>query len=161
MININQKVPNVTVKYVTNNEISEINFYDYLADKKAVIFGLPGAFTPTCSGSHLPSFAETVENFKQKGVDQVICLAVNDVFVLKAWAQHHKVEHKINFISDGNGSLTQALGLTLDATPFGMGIRSQRYSMYVESGVVRLLNIETSSGACTVAAAPTILGQIL
>lgn len=160
MIAVNDKVPSVRVKYIQNNDVQEINFSEYTNNKKVIVFGVPGAFTPTCSNSHLPSFAESVDAFKAKGVDEVICLSVNDVFVLKAWAQHHKVEHKINFIADGNAELTEKMGLVLDATPFGMGIRSQRYSMYIDSGVVRVLNVEPSAGACTVSAGTALIDQI-
>lgn len=160
MIAVNDEVPSVSVKYLENNEVREINFKEYTKDKKVVVFGVPGAFTPTCSNLHLPSFAEKVDAFKAKGVDEVICLSVNDVFVLAAWAQHYKVERKIKFIADGNAQLTKEMGLILDATPFGMGIRSQRYSMYIDSGVVRVLNVEPSAGACTVSAGTELINQI-
>lgn len=160
MIAINDKVPSISVKYIQNNEVLEINFREHTSNKKVVVFGVPGAFTPTCSNSHLPSFAESVDAFKAKGIDEIICLSVNDVFVLKAWAQHHKVEHKINFIADGSAELTKQMGLILDAVPYGMGIRSQRYSMYIDSGIVRVLNVEPSAGACTVSAGPILIDQI-
>lgn len=160
MIAVNDKIPAVLVKYLKNNEVEEINFRDYITNKKVVVFGVPGAFTPTCSNLHLPGFAEKVEVFKDMGINEIICLSVNDIFVLKAWAQHYKVEQKINFIADGNAELTTAMGLVLDATPFGMGVRSQRYSMYIDSGVVRVLNVEPSSGACVLSTGTTLIDQI-
>lgn len=160
MIAINDMMPDVLVKLLKGNETEEVSFKEYIGHKKVVVFGVPGAFTPTCSNSHLPSFADKVEAFKAQGVHEVICVAVNDVFVLKAWAQYHKVEQKISFIADGNGELTTAMGMVLDATPFGMGMRSQRYSMYIESGVIRILNIEPSSGACIISTGTELIDQI-
>lgn len=160
MIKVNEAVPNIGIKFIQKNDVTELNFNDYAIDKNLVVFGVPGAFTPTCSNLHLPNFANQVEDFKKKGVDAVICLSVNDAFVLRAWAIHHKVEDKLSFIADGNADLTQAMGLTLDGTPFGMGIRSQRYSMYVEKGIVRILHLESTAGACTISSASVILDQL-
>lgn len=160
MIKINDEIPSVSVKIIKNNEIKEINFREYARYKKLVVFALPGAFTPTCNNSHLPNFANQVDAFKKKSVDEVICLAVNDVFVLKFWANHHKAENKMTFMADGNADVTRALGMVLDATPFGMGIRSQRYSMYIDNGTVRILNVESSSGACILSDASVLLKQI-
>lgn len=160
MIKENDEIPSVFVKIIKNNDVKEINFKEYASDKKLVVFAVPGAFTPTCSNSHLPHFISQVDEFKKKGIDEVICLSVNDAFVLKAWAHHHKAEHKMSFIADGNADVTRALGMVLDATPFGMGVRSQRYSMYIDAGIIRIINIEPSSGACLVSNAATILKQI-
>lgn len=162
MIKINDAVPNVNVKFIqpSHDEVIEINFYEYAKDRNIVMFGFPGAFSPTCSNTHLPNVANHVDDFNKKGIDEVICLAVNDVFVLRAWASHHKVEKKLKFIADGNADLTKAMGMTYDASPFGMGIRSQRYSIYIEKGIVRLLHMESTAGACTLSNALVILDQL-
>lgn len=160
MIKINDEIPDISVKIIKNNDIKEINFKDYASYKKLVVFAVPGAFTPTCTNSHLPHFVSQVDAFKKKGVDEVICLAVNDTFVLKVWAAHHKAENKVTFMADGNADVTRALGMVLDATPFGMGIRSQRYSMYIDNGIVRILNVESSSGACIISDASVLLSKI-
>lgn len=157
MIKINDTIPDAHVKYIKNGEVIELNLLDYLKGKKVIIFAVPGAFTPTCSNAHLPSFLKDYDAYKQKGIDEIICLAVNDAFVLKAWGQQAKVDSKINFIADGNGDLTKSMGMILDATSFGMGIRSQRYSMYVDSGKVKILNFEPSTGACKISDSRTLL----
>ncbi len=160
MIKTNNELPSVSVKIIKNNDIKEINFKEYASYKKLVVFAVPGAFTPTCNNSHLPHFISQIDAFKKKGVDEIICLAVNDAFVLKVWAAHHKAENKVTFMADGNAEVTRALGMILDATPFGMGVRSQRYSMYVDNGIIRLINVEPSSGACIISDASALLSQI-
>ena len=110
--------------------------------KKVVLFAVPGAFTPTCSAAHLPGFVVHVDDIKGKGVDTVACLSVNDVFVMDAWGKASNAEH-IVMLADGNGTFTTALGLELDGTGYGMGIRSKRFAMIVDDGVVTLLNVDT------------------
>lgn len=110
--------------------------------KKVVLFAVPGAFTPTCSAAHLPGFVVHVDDIKAKGVDTVACLSVNDVFVMDAWGKASNAEH-IVMLADGNGTFTTALGLELDGTGYGMGIRSKRFAMVVDNGVVTLLNVDT------------------
>jgi glutaredoxin/glutathione-dependent peroxiredoxin len=110
--------------------------------KKLIIFGLPGAFTPTCSGKHVPGFVAHFKDFKSKGVDEIWCVSVNDAFVMGAWGKDQKAEGKVRMMADGSASWTKALGLDQDLSARGMGIRSQRYAMVVENGVVKLLNIE-------------------
>lgn len=110
--------------------------------KKVVLFAVPGAFTPTCSAAHLPGFVVHVDDIKAKGVDTVACMSVNDVFVMDAWGKASNAEH-ILMLADGNGTFTTALGLELDGTGYGMGIRSKRFAMIVDNGVVTLLNVDT------------------
>ena len=110
--------------------------------KKVVLFGLPGAFTPTCSAKHVPSYVANYDALKRKGVDDVICMAVNDAFVMKAWGKAQSTDGKVDMLADGNGDYTKALGLELDATGFGMGMRGQRFSLIVDNGVVKQVNIE-------------------
>jgi len=112
--------------------------------KKVVLFAVPGAFTPTCSVSHLPGFVVHVDDIKAKGVDTVACMSVNDVFVVDAWGKASNAEHLL-MLADGNADFTSSIGLTLDGTGFGMGTRSQRFAMVVDNGVVSLLNVDQAA----------------
>ncbi len=132
---------------------------DIVSGKKVVIFGIPGAFTPTCSNEHLPSYTKEVGAFKAKGVDDVICLATNDVFVLDAWNQATG-NAQITMLSDGNGDITRALDLGLDAGGYGMGFRTTRFAMIVENGVVKAIDVEESAVNCGVSAGPSILAKL-
>ncbi len=127
--------------------------------KKVALFSVPGAVTPTCSAKHLPGFVEHADAILSKGVNQIICLAVNDVFVMDAWGKNHGVGDKVLMLADGNGEFIDALGLELDATGFGMGMRGPRFSMIVEDGVVSVLNIE-DPGAFNVSSAEHMLTQL-
>jgi len=132
---------------------------DLFAGKKVIVFALPGAFTPTCSAKHLPGFVQHAEEIKKKGIDAIVCLSVNDAFVMGAWGEQQCVGDKVRMLADGNGEFTHALGLEMDATKFGMGKRSQRFSMLVDNGVVKELNIE-EPGAFSVSSAEHILKQL-
>jgi peroxiredoxin len=132
---------------------------DLFNGKKVVLFSVPGAYTPTCSMKHLPGYVDQAEALKGKGIDQVACLAVNDVFVMSAWGKSSSADGKVLMLADGNGEYTRALGLELDATGFGMGTRGKRFSMIVEDGVVKQLNIEPP-GEFGVSSAEAALGQI-
>ncbi len=127
--------------------------------KKIAIFGLPGAFTPTCSAKHVPGYIQHAADFKAKGVDEIWCISVNDAFVMGAWARDQKSTGIIRMMADGSASFTKALGLDADFSKFGMGTRSQRYSMLVDNGVVKQLNIE-EGGKFAVSNAETMLAQI-
>ena len=132
---------------------------DLTRGKKVVIFGLPGAFTPTCSAKHVPSYLQNIDRLKAKGVDDVICMAVNDAFVMGAWARDQKALGKIRFLADGSGQWTKALGLELDLNARGMGTRMQRFSMLVDNGTVKQVNIE-GPGKFEVSDAGTMLKQL-
>jgi peroxiredoxin len=132
---------------------------DLTRNKKVVIFGLPGAFTPTCSAQHVPSYVANIDKLKAKGVDDVICMSVNDAFVMGAWARDQKTAGKVRMMGDGSGTYTKALGLELDLVAKGLGVRCQRFSMLVDNGVVRTLNIE-APGKYEVSGAETILKQL-
>jgi peroxiredoxin len=132
---------------------------ELFAGKKIVLFSVPGAFTPTCSAKHLPGFVGHAEAIKSKGVDQIVCLAVNDVFVMDAWGKNQGVGDKVLMLADGNGEFSLALGLELDGSGFGMGTRGQRFSMIIDDGVVGELNIE-EPGAFNVSSAEHILTQL-
>jgi peroxiredoxin len=128
--------------------------------KTVVLFSVPGAFTPTCSNTHLPSYVKNISALKAKGVDTVACLAVNDVFVMDAWGKGAGAAGKVVMLADGNATYTKALGLELDASGFGMGVRGQRFAMVVKDGVVQRLMLEPSAGQCTVSGGESILGSL-
>jgi glutaredoxin/glutathione-dependent peroxiredoxin len=127
--------------------------------KKIVVFGLPGAFTPTCSAKHVPGYRDHLADFKAKGVDEIWCVSVNDAFVMGAWAKEQNTDGKVRMFGDGSGTWTKALDLEMDATAFGMGIRMKRFSMLVVDGVVKTLNIE-EPGKFEVSNAETMLTQV-
>ena len=135
------------------------NVADLTKGRKVVIFGLPGAFTPTCSAQHVPSYVANIDNLKAKGVDDVICMSVNDAFVMGAWARDQKSVGKVRMMGDGSATYTKALGLELDLVAKGLGVRCQRFSMLVDDGVVKTLNIE-APGKYEVSGAETILKQL-
>ena len=134
------------------------NVEDLTRGKKVAIFGLPGAFTPTCSAKHVPSYLQNIDKLKAKGVSDVICMSVNDPFVMGAWARDQKTAGKVRMMADGSADVAKATGLTFDLTARGMGIRSQRYSMLVQDGVVKALNIE-APGKFEVSDAKTMVEQ--
>lgn len=135
------------------------NVADMAKGKKIAIFGLPGAFTPTCSAQHVPGYVQHADALKAKGVDEIWCIAVNDAFVMGAWGRDQKATGIVRMMADGNAAFSKALGLDADFSKFGMGTRSQRYSMLVEDGVVKQLNIE-KPGKFEVSNAETLLGQL-
>lgn len=142
-----------------SNEIQTVSISDLTANKKAILFAVPGAFTPTCSQKHVPGFVEKASEFKSKGVDTIACLAVNDAFVMKAWKENLNITgDDVLLLSDGNGVFTRAIGVELDLTdkPMGLGVRSRRYAMLVEDGVVKVLNLE-EGGAFNVSSAEDLL----
>jgi glutaredoxin/glutathione-dependent peroxiredoxin len=132
---------------------------DLTKGKKVVIFGLPGAFTPTCSAKHVPGYVANYDKLKAKGVDQIICMSVNDPFVMGAWARDQKTAGKVRLMGDGSADYTKALGLEFDLTARGMGVRCQRFSMLVDDGVVKVLNVE-GPGKFEVSDADTMLKQL-
>jgi len=131
---------------------------DLVKGKKIAVFALPGAFTPTCSAKHVPSYIQNLDALKAKGVDEVWCISVNDAFVMGAWSKDQKAGGKIRFMADGSADYTKKLGLTLDLTARGLGMRSNRYSMLVEDGVVKTLNVE-GPGKFEVSDGATMLKQ--
>ena len=158
-INTGDRLPEATLMKATSEGPKPVNVSEIFNGKTVALFAVPGAFTPTCSARHLPGFAENLETLKSKGVDTVACVSVNDAFVMGAWAQSQDGGDKILMLADGNGEFTRAVGLTMDAKGFGMGERSQRYSMLVKDGVVEQLNIE-QGGEFKVSSAEHLLGQL-
>ncbi len=159
-ISVGDKIPAATVTTMTDEGPQPISSEDFFAGRKVVMFGVPGAFTPTCHNQHLPGFVRHLDAIKAKGVDTIACLSVNDVFVLDAWAQSADAGKAVTFLADGNAELTKALGLELDASGFGMGTRSQRFSMIVDDGVVQAINIEPQAGQAEVTGADAILANL-
>ena len=138
---------------------NEFGIEDLTRGKKVAIFGLPGAFTPTCSAKHVPSYVANRDKLKAKGIDDVICMSVNDAFVMGAWARDQQSVGKVRMMADGSAAYTKALGLEFDLTARGMGVRCQRFSMVVDNGVVKSLNIE-AAGKYEVSDAETMLKQL-
>jgi peroxiredoxin len=159
-IQIGERIPSATLGTMTPDGPRPITTDEFFKGKTVALFAVPGAFTPTCSARHLPGFKDNREALAGKGVDAVACLSVNDAFVMGAWGQSQDIGgDEITMLADGNGELTRALGLTLDGTGFGMGERSQRYSMLVKDGVVEQLNIE-QGGEFRVSSAEHLLAQL-
>jgi glutaredoxin/glutathione-dependent peroxiredoxin len=141
-IKVGDKIPSVTLRYLTPEGPKGVSSEEFFGGKKVVLFGLPGAFTRTCSERHLPSYVMHAAELRAKGVDTIACLAVNDPFVMGAWGKQHQADDKVVMLGDGSGDFTRAIGLELDRIKEGMGIRSQRYSMLVDNGVVKALHVE-------------------
>ena len=141
-IQVGDKLPAVELQWKGADGVETINSEELFAGKKVVLFALPGAFTPTCSASHLPGFVVHSDELFDKGVDLIACLSVNDAHVMHAWGKEHNVEDRVMMLADGNCRFTRAVGLEVNLEAGGMGLRSQRYAMIVNDGVVELLNIE-------------------
>lgn len=158
-IKVGDKLPSVTLTEATAEGPKPVKSDDFFKGKRVALFAVPGAFTPTCSAKHLPGFKQSAHDLKGKGVDAIACLSVNDAFVMRAWAEDQAVGDDIAMLADGSGDFTKAIGLEMDATGFGMGKRSQRYSMIVEDGVVTTLNVE-APGEFKISAADHLLTQL-
>jgi glutaredoxin/glutathione-dependent peroxiredoxin len=159
-IQIGDRIPNATLAQATAEGPKPVSTADIFGGKTVALFAVPGAFTPTCSARHLPGFKDHLADIKAKGVDTVACISVNDAFVMKAWADSQDItDDSIVMLADGNGELTKALGLVLDGSGFGLGERSQRYSMLVKDGTVTQLNIE-QGGEFKVSSAEHLLAQL-
>ena len=159
-IKVGDRLPNVTLRLLTPDGPKAVETKDYFAGKTVVLFGLPGAFTPTCHKNHLPGFIANEAAFKAKGVDTIAMTSVNDPFVLSAWAEATGAAGHVDFLADGSGDFAKALGLELDLAGGGLGLRSKRYSMLVSDGMVKELNIEPEAGKADLSAAAHILAQI-
>jgi peroxiredoxin len=155
-----QALPHAVFKVMTETGPAETTTEQVFKGKKAILFGVPGAFTPTCHGLHLPGFLERADDFKAKGVDVIACTSVNDVFVQDAWAKASGADGKVVFLADGNGDFAKAMGLDLDGAPIGFGLRSKRYAMLVEDGVVKLLNVEDKPGQAETSSAERLLAAL-
>ena len=141
-IKVGDRVPSVTLRYLGADGPKQVSSEEFFAGKKVALFGVPGAFTRTCSQRHLPSYVQNAAALKSKGIDTIACIAVNDQFVMNAWGKEHGADGKIVMLGDGSGEFADAIGLELDRVKEGMGMRNQRFSMLVEDGIVKQLNVE-------------------
>lgn len=157
-IKTGDKIPECTLKTMGKEGPVDITTNDIFSGKKVVLFAVPGAFTPGCSMTHLPGYVVNADKIKAKGVDTIVCMAVNDAFVMGAWGRDQNAEALL-MLADGNGELTAALGLELDGSGFGLGTRSQRFAMIVEDGAVTHLNVEDGPGI-DVSSAETIMSLL-
>lgn len=159
-IKVGDSLPDATFTVMTADGPKTRASDEIFSGRKVVLFGVPGAFTPTCSMNHLPGFLDRAAEFKARDVDEIVVVSVNDVFVMDAWAKQSGAGGKITFLADGVGTFAKAIGLTTDLTERGLGVRSQRYSMLVDDGVVKQLNIEEAVGKADISSADTLLGQM-
>ncbi|MGC6512769.1 MAG: peroxiredoxin [Parvibaculales bacterium] len=159
-ISAGDKLPETTFMHMTDAGPAPITTDALFAGKTVALFALPGAFTPTCSNQHLPGYIQQAEALRGKGVDSIICLSVNDAFVMDAWGKQQSANGKVMMLADGNGEFTAAIGLEMDGSGFGMGTRSLRYSMIVKDGVVETLNIEGNPGEAVDSGADNMLSQL-
>ncbi len=158
-INVGDRIPSVTLKHLTDAGMQDVTTEQIFKGGKVVLFSVPGAFTPTCSVKHLPGFVQQAEALKAKGVKEIVCLAVNDPFVMRAWGEKNGAEGKVFMLPDGNAILTEALGLTMDGSAFGLGKRGQRFAMIVEDGAVTDIAVE-QPGQFEVSSAEAVLAKL-
>ena len=157
-ISVGDKLPDVTLIKATEEGPQKVQSSEYFAGKKVALFAVPGAFTPTCSAKHMPGYVAKMDEFRKRGIE-VACLSVNDAFVMGAWAKDQDVPADLLVLADGNGAFTQAMGLELDATAFGMGLRAKRFALYAEDGVVKQLHVE-APGEFKVSSADYVLEHL-
>ncbi|WP_088343500.1 MULTISPECIES: peroxiredoxin [Rhodomicrobium] len=160
VIAVGDRLPKARFTIMTASGPAPKSTDEIFGGKLSALFAVPGAFTPTCHRNHLPGFLENADALKAKGIDQIVCTSTNDIFVLTAWAAASGAADKIVFISDGNGDFAKAIGLDNDGTPNNMGIRSKRYAMLVEDGVVKILNIEDGPGKADISSAVSLLAGL-
>lgn len=158
-IGVGDKIPSATLMKMGEAGPEPVSTDDLFADKKVILFSVPGAFTPTCSAQHLPGYVNQADAIKAKGADAIVCIAVNDVFVMDAWGKAQGTGDKVMMLADGNAEFSTALGLELDASGFGMGTRGQRFALIAEGGIVTTLNVE-APGAFEVSSAEHVLTQL-
>ena len=159
-IQIGDTLPNIPLKRLGENGLEDFSFAEYIQGKRIVLFGIPGAYTPACAAKHLPGYVAKAEAIKAKGIDEIICIGVNDPFVLKAFGESVGATDKITMIPDWKAELVTELGLTLDASAAGLGIRSQRFSMFVDNGVVYDLQIEPVATEVELSGADACLAKL-
>ena len=159
-ISIGDTLPEANFAIMTDDGPGPFNLNEFAAGKKVVLFGVPGAFTPTCHGNHLPGFLDNLSSFTEKGVDAVAVVSVNDPFVMEQWAIATGGSGKIHFLADGAAHFSKAIGMDLDLSDFGMGVRSARYSMVIDNGKVTHLNVENSPKEATASGAAALLDAL-
>ena len=159
-IKTGDRLPGATFTTMTAEGPSQLSTDNIFAGRKVVLFAVPGAFTPTCHREHLPGYIENIDALKAKGVDTVACVSVNDVFVMDAWGKQLGADGKVMMLADGNGDFAKAIGLDLDGSGLGMGIRSKRYAMIVNDGTVEMLAIESAPGQAVDSGARAVLAAL-
>ena len=159
-IQIGETVPDVQLTRIGDDGNDKVRTGEFLAGRKVVLFAVPGAFTPTCHNNHMPGFVENSDAIREKGVDEIAVVSVNDPFVMGAWKKASAADGKVTFLSDGNGDFASAIGMDMDMSMGGMGVRSKRYSMIVDDGKVTALNVEDSPGEATKSGAANVMGQL-
>jgi peroxiredoxin len=159
-IKAGDKLPNATFRVMTGEGPKPRTTDEVFKGKKVALFGVPGAFTPTCNNLHLPSFLKNIDAFKSKGVDTVAVTAVNDVFVMEAWKKASGAEGKIDFLADGNGEFAKAIDMAFDGSGAGLGTRSKRFAMLVDDGAVKAVSIEDAPGKCELTSGEALLKQM-
>ncbi len=159
-IKVGDQIPSVILSHMDTGEPRTISTDELLKGKKVVLIGVPGAFTPTCSRGHLPSFVQRADEIKAKGVDLIACVSVNDVFVMNAWGKDQNVEDKVFMLADGEGEFTKAIGQECDLERIGLGRRSQRYAMIIEDGVVKSLEVDEPAEVAKVSKADKVLEKL-
>ena len=159
-IAIGDTIPDITVMTLGESGPTPVQTGEILGTGKVVLFAVPGAFTPTCSDFHLPSFVIRNEELRAKGVDTIACISVNDAFVMGAWGEQQGVGDGVLMLADGNGDFTRAIDLVMDGSGFGLGLRSKRYAMIIEDGVVTMLNLETKPGSIEESGAEAVLAAL-
>jgi glutaredoxin/glutathione-dependent peroxiredoxin len=160
-ISVGEKLPSVTLRQVTPEGPKEIGTDDFFRGKKVALFAVPGAFTPACSQRHLPGFVAKAAEIKARGIDEIACVAVNDAAVMGAWGKSQNTDGKVTMLADGSGDFARALGLELDLSRGGLGIRSKRYAMLVDNGVVKSLAVEPQPGQVDVSGAEAMLKALI
>jgi peroxiredoxin len=160
MIQVGDRLPAAKLRRLTSDGIKDVSLGDIIKGKKVVLFAVPGAFTPTCSERHLPGFLQEAEALKAKGVQAIVCIAVNDPFVLNAWDKATNIGGRVELLSDGNAEFTKAIGLDLDGSAVGLGTRSKRYAMVVDDGVVKTLLVEDAPAQADKSSAQAILATL-
>ena len=156
-INVGDRIPSVTLKQLTPEGVKEFTTDEIFRGKRIVLIAVPGAFTPACSQRHLPGYVDKAADIKAKGIDEIACVAVNDAFVMGAWGRDQKTEGRVRMLADGSGDFARALDLELDLSKGGLGTRSKRYSMLVDDGVVKSLNVEQQPGQVDISGAEAML----
>jgi peroxiredoxin len=160
MINVGDKLPDAKFTVMGPDGPTPKTVAEVFAGKKVALFAVPGAYTPTCSNKHMPGFVNRVDELKAKGIDAIACTAVNDIFVLTNWANDTGAAGKIEMLADGSGDFAKAIGLDIDLSGFGLGLRSKRYAMLVDDGVVKVLNVEDSPPVAEKSSAETLCSMI-
>ena len=159
-IQIGDSIPDTQLTRITEDGPDKVASSDFFGGRKVVLFAVPGAFTPTCHNNHMPGFVENAESIREKGVDEIAVVSVNDPFVMTAWRKASDAADKVTFLSDGNGDFASAIGMDMDLSMGGMGVRSKRYSMIVDDGKVTALNVEDNPGEATKSGAANLMGQL-